>query len=198
MNFNIWEEYKVKKTYIIHRWGGTPQSDWYPWLENELEKQSLDVTVPQMPNTEEPKIYEWVETLNKIIQNPNLDTVLVGHSIGCQAILRYLEQLKPTIKVDGVILVAPWTRLKPVIKEEPGAEEIAKSWIETPIDWKKIKSKSTKFTTVFSTDDYYVYPKEAELFEKELGAETISLDNKGHFTDEDGVTELPKVLESLL
>jgi len=63
----------MKKVIVIHRWEGTPQSDWYPWLRTEIEKKGFEVTVPLMPNTEEPKINEWVSTIKNLIKNPNQD-----------------------------------------------------------------------------------------------------------------------------
>ncbi len=52
------------------------------------------VQVPAMPNTAEPKIETWVPFLEKLVGKPDKDTYLVGHSIGCQTILRYLDGLK--------------------------------------------------------------------------------------------------------
>ncbi len=57
----------VKKVVIVHRWDGTPRSDWYPWLEKELEKKGLEVSVPEMPATETPEIDKWVPFLSKVV-----------------------------------------------------------------------------------------------------------------------------------
>jgi len=187
----------MKKVYIIHRWEGTPQSDWYPWLKTELEKQGHSVEVPTMPNTEEPKIEKWVSKLKEVVSQPDHNTILIGHSIGCQVILRYLEILPEETKVGGVTLVAPWTRLKPIIKEEEGAEEVAKPWIETPINWERIKDRAEKFIAFFSSDDYYVYSEEVDLFQEKLGAKTQVLENKGHFTEEESITKIPFILSTI-
>lgn len=32
-----------KRIFIIHRWLGTPNSDWYPWAKEELEKKGFEV-----------------------------------------------------------------------------------------------------------------------------------------------------------
>src|SRR3989338_3630464 len=90
------------KVYIIHRWDGSPSLDWYPWLKEELEKKSFEVFVPKMPEPNHPKI----------AKNPDEDTYFVGHSIGCQTILRYLEKINK--KVGGAVLVAGWLVLHPL------------------------------------------------------------------------------------
>ena len=150
-----------------------------------------------MPNTEEPEIEAWVSELFKICPNPDKNTYFIGHSIGCQTILRYLERLPKWSSVGDVILVAPWTKLKPIIKKEERAEKIAEPWIKTPIKWDYVKSKANKFTAIFSTNDYYVYSDEKKLFKQSLNADTMLIKNKGHFTDEDKVTKLPELLKLL-
>src|SRR3989344_4404088 len=63
-----------------------------------------------MPNTDKPKINAWISHLKKIIGKPNKDTILIGHSIGCQTIMRYLEKENFNDKVN-VIFVAGWFKL---------------------------------------------------------------------------------------
>ncbi|KKQ37224.1 MAG: hypothetical protein US53_C0024G0012, partial [Candidatus Woesebacteria bacterium GW2011_GWA1_37_7] len=46
-----------------------------------------------------PKIKEWVPFLQENMSNPDEETHFVGHSIGCQTILRYLETLSEKTKV---------------------------------------------------------------------------------------------------
>ena len=99
----------MKKAYIVHRWDGGPESDWYPWLKNELEKKGFIVYIPEMPNTQHPKIEEWLPHLKKIVGKWNENTLFVGHSVGCQAILRLMEGSDK--KAGGVYLVAPWMKL---------------------------------------------------------------------------------------
>ena len=56
-----------------------------------------------MPNTACPKIDEWVGTLNSKVDFLNDETYFIGHSIGCQTILRYLET-KEITKIGGILL----------------------------------------------------------------------------------------------
>src|SRR4030067_3524668 len=96
---------------IVHRWDVKPQDDWYPWLKQELTASGFKVEVPEMPRTEAPVIKEWVEKLAQVVGEPDRQTFLVGHSIGCQTIIRYLATLTENQKAGGGLLVAPWLHL---------------------------------------------------------------------------------------
>ena len=48
----------------------------------------------------------WVAEITKIVEAPDKDTYFIGHSIGCQAILRYLEKINSP--VGGALFVAGW------------------------------------------------------------------------------------------
>lgn len=182
-----------KRILIIHRWDGAPDKDWLPWVKNEFKKKSFDVSTPEMPNTEAPKIEEWVNFLAKIAVKLDENTFLIGHSIGCQAIMRYLEKIYPQ-KVGKIIFVAPWFNLNNLEDEE--SELIAEPWIETPIDLEKIKNSCDDINVLLSDDDPFVPLSDGEIFKEKLGANIVVLENKGHFTEDD-VVEFPEILDLL-
>src|SRR3989344_1025876 len=100
----------MKKVYLIHGWNGFPNNHWFPWLKKELEKLNFKVESLEMPNSKHPKLKEWLNHLNKSIE-PNKDTYLVGHSLGCITIVRYLESLPENVKIKGCIFVAGFSFL---------------------------------------------------------------------------------------
>lgn len=183
------------RIFIIHGWGGHPEEGWFPWLKRELKKKGFEVHVPAMPETNNPTIDVWVSYLSKIIRNVDEKTILVGHSIGCQTILRYIEQLKDGQKIEGVVFVAGWFTLMNLNKEE---KSIAAPWLTTPIDIKLVKTHCRKFIAIFSDDDSVVPFDNKEKFKQQLGAEIILEHAKKHFSGDDGIMELPSVLESVL
>ncbi|MBU0466614.1 MAG: alpha/beta hydrolase [Nanoarchaeota archaeon] len=184
----------AKQIFIIHRWEGSPEEPMLKWLAEKLTNKGYEVTVPKMPNPEEPKIDEWIPYLQKIITNPNQETFLIGHSIGCQTILRSLETLPENTKIRGILLIAPWLHLQGLeTKEEV---EIAKPWLKTPINLEKVKSHIGKVEAIFSDNDPYVPLSDKDIFKELLGAEIHIEHKKGHFDPDSGITELPIVLES--
>ena len=186
----------AKRVFIIHGWGGSPKGCWIPWLKKELEKMNFKVEALSMPNPENPKIEQWVEFLSKAVKKPDRHTYFVGHSVGCQTILRYLEKIKH--KVGGAVFVAGWFSLGPDSTPTKEEKQIAKQWIETKIDFEKIKKITENFTAIFSDDDPDVPLKNSKLFSQKLHAKIVMEKNKGHFSDDAGVRELPVALEELL
>lgn len=184
----------MKKVFLVHRWSGNPEADWYPWVKQKLEEKGFSVSALEMPNPDEPKIDEWVNFLSESVGQPDENTCFIGHSIGCQTIIRYLQSLDEKTKVAKAVLIAPWFNLNNLESEEE--EKIAKPWIETPIEFEKVKSK-TEFVCIFSDNDPFVPLSDKDIFRELLGAEIIVEHDKGHFTEDDGVTELPIVLDSL-
>ena len=100
-----------KRVYIIHGWGGNPGEGWLVWLKNNLEGSGFKVFTPNMPDTDNPRISTWTSHLDKIVGTADKNTYFIGHSIGCQTIMRYLEQLPSDQKAGGAIFVAGWVNL---------------------------------------------------------------------------------------
>lgn len=186
----------MKKLIIVHGWADSPKGSWFPWLQREAEKEGFQVHVPAMPDPDHPKIQPWVATLSRVVKDPDHETFLVGHSVGCQTILRYLETLPQHIKIGGVIFVGGWFSLTSLETEEE--QNIAQPWIETPINFKKIKKMIPQVVAIFSDNDPWVSLHNADVMKKELSAHVIIEKSKGHFLGSDGVTELPVVLQELL
>jgi len=185
-----------KRVILVHGWEGHPENHWFPWLKDELSSKGFEVITPNMPNTDTPKIETWINYLNKIVKNPDKNTYFVGHSIGCQAIMRYLQQLPKNVKVGGVIFVAGFFNLP--FLETKEEKIIAKPWLETHIDTEKIKSKTKNIVAIFSDNDPDIALSDKEIFEKRLGAKTIIEHAGGHFTADAGVKELSILLNELL
>jgi len=190
----------MKRAFIIHGWGGNSKEGWFPWLKKELVKRGFKVYVPNMPDSECPKIKAWISCLKKLVGTADENTYFVGHSIGCQTILRYLETLPKNAKVGGAVFVAGWTNLKleAIEEEEPGSSKIAMPWIKKKISWNKILNHSKKFISIFSDNDPFVYLADSKIFRNKLRSKIIVQRNRGHFSGSSGVKKLPIALKSVL
>ncbi len=184
----------MNKIYIVHCWDGTKDDGWYPWLDKELTNENTTVYRFNMPNTKNPKIEEWVPFLDSMVKDLDNNTYFVGHSIGCQTILRFLQSRDIT-NIGGILLVAPWLDLLPEAINEPESYETAKPWLTTPIDFEKVKKFTSNINCIFSDDDYFVSLSQKEVFERVLNAKTIVVSNKGHISQEDDVYELKEILD---
>ncbi len=186
----------MKRVVIVHCWSGYPEYCWYPDAKKRLEKLGFEVLVPAMPETDTPFLGKWLPKLKEVVGNPDKDTYLIGHSIGCATIMRYLETLAPGEKVGGVVFVAGFTDgIDPVKYPE------IQNFFTTPINYKEIKSHCSKFVAIQSDDDPYVPLSQADILKEKLGAEIIIKHNAKHFSGaadgEDSCLELPEVAESV-
>ena len=187
----------MKRVYIIHGWDGYPEEGWFPWLKKELENKGFEVHVPAMPDPAEPKIETWIPFLSELVGKVDENTFFVGHSIGCQAILRLLETLSKDTKIGGAVFVAGWYNLRNLETEEE--ERVAGPWVNTPRDDKKIrKIINGKAVAIFSDNDPWVIPENQNSWKEKVGAKIIVEHNKGHFSGSDDITELPSALNALL
>jgi predicted alpha/beta hydrolase family esterase len=188
----------MSRVFLVHGWGGSPQIDWFPWAKKELEEKGYEVFSPEMPDADYPKIEPWVRKLKETVGEVRRDDIFIGHSIGCQAVERYLQTLSPGTKFDKVILIAPWVVLTRKTFEEMGEnEEVVKAWYEEPIEYEKIKGMA-EWTAVFSDDDPFVnYKDNYPIYKNKLGAKVILKKKKGHFAGEQGVNKIPFLLKLL-
>lgn len=188
----------MKKAFIIHGWEGHPGEGWFPWLKKELERNGFLVEVPSMPNSDRPTITAWVSHLRKVVGKLDQDTYFVGHSIGCQAIMRYLETLPYDAKIGGCVFVAGWIHLTEQSFEKEGDREIMKPWLETPISFEDVKKKARKIVAIFSDNDPFVPLTDIPLFEEKLGVGIIMEYEKGHLGGAEKFFELASVLDAVL
>jgi predicted alpha/beta hydrolase family esterase len=171
--------------------------DWFPWLKGKLQADGVEVIVPEMPDTIHPKIDTWVSNLRTESGDINEDTVFIGHSIGCQTVLRFIEGLAPNVKIGGVILVAAWLHLTDENWDEVYTKEIAKPWLDTPINFEKIQMHTDNIVCIQSENDPYLPLSDAQIFKSRLSAKIVFLKNAGHISAEDGITQLPEVIEEM-
>ena len=182
---------KMKTAYLIHGWGGTGSGGWFDWLKVELGKKGFTVISFDMPNTDHPKVEEWVKFIEENISIENIDeeTYFIGHSIGCQTIIRFLEKLHKHTRVGGCVFVAGWFDLINLLPEEL---EIAHPWIHSEIHLERVLDHCNNFLSIFSTNDPYVHLDETKKFKEKLNSKIIIKKNLGHFNE---VQKIPEILK---
>lgn len=181
---------KKIRVIIIHGWGGTPGANWFPWLKDELNKRGFLASVPQMPSSDFPQKREWIAAIQKVVGKPDSKTILVGHSLGAIAILRYLGTLKDGEKIGASILVSGFP-------EPLNIPEIA-NFFDVLVDFEKIKKNCTKFVVINSDNDHYVPLEMGKKMREGLEAEFVVMEQAGHIQAPYGKFELPIALEKIL
>jgi hypothetical protein len=168
----------------------------FPWLKKELTKKGMKVFIPAMPNPDYPKINPWISKLKKVVKNPDENTFFVCHSIGCQAVLRYVSG-PDNKKIGGIVAVAGWFKLKGLTTREE--KTIARPWLTKRINFKKIRPSVNETIAIFSDNDPFVsLPNNKKIFREKLGAKILIEHRKGHMGSDDKILKLTSVLKSVL
>lgn len=175
-----------KSLVLVHGWEGSSTTDWFPWLAKKMSDKYA-VCNMSMPNPSSPDKEKWIEHIDNHIETNSM-TNFVGHSIGCMAVLKFIEKINKPI--GKVILVAPY------IENIKGYKTI-QSFFARKLDDNKIVRNCKEIICLFSDDDPYVPLSMKEEVERRLKARTKICKGYGHFSRSDGITELEEVSEFL-
>jgi len=156
-----------------------------------------------MPKPDRPVISEWIAFIAGLVGEPDNRTVMVGHSLGCQAVMRYLETLGSAGKcVAKTVLVAgsfPPAFTAAEADAKTGGSDVLRPWFTTPVDATRVKKAAGKCTVILSDDDPYIdVARAAASFRLTLDPKIIIETGKGHYNEDTTVTELPAALEAAL
>lgn len=181
----------MQRVFMIHGYGGFPEEGWRPWLKRELEKRGMEVHVPAMPDTHHPRVDAWVMKMQAEVGHPDKDCIFIGHSLGCIAILRYLESLPKDERVGKIFLLAGFY--------EDLGERYSKirNFTEKPVDWTSVLSHGAAFHVIHSDDDPAVPLSFAQRLADHLHVPLQLLHGFKHFSGDNGITRVPFILELL-
>jgi predicted alpha/beta hydrolase family esterase len=187
----------MERVFIIHGWTTTNKQDWIPWAVKAISDKGYSVTAPLMPNTNYPLMSVWQQKMEAVVGKTKPTDIFIGHSLGCQAILRFLASQSNDTKVNKILLVAGAQKLSKEALPLPEDEKIFGPWRDKPINFTKVRKMANQIIAIFSDDDPWVLLEEnAPIYEKELGATIIVEKGKKHFMkDNGGITELPILLQ---
>ncbi len=173
---------------VLHGYGASPSSHWFPWLRLELGTDGIDVDVPRLPDTTAPKAGKWIEAARAAIGTPTPSTVVVAHSLGTITALKALEGLPGPWSAAGLILVAPFDRPLPTLPE-------LDDFTRTPPDYRRITTRIPSRHVLVSSNDTTVAPGFGRDVAARAQAVLHTVTNAGHFCSSDGFTRLPLVAE---
>ncbi len=78
---------------------------WLPWLQKQLLVRGYEAQTPEIPESYKPEYSIWKREFERFEVNET--SLLVGHSCGAGFLVRWLSE-NPQVRVDKVVLVAPW------------------------------------------------------------------------------------------
>jgi predicted alpha/beta hydrolase family esterase len=143
---------------------------WYAWVRDNLTTLGLHVIAHDMPDPVVAHKNIWLPHIIKELV-PNQDAIIIGHSSGAVAVLRYLELHKLT----GAILVGcNYTDLGDEGEKESG-------WYKDPWLWDKIKENAGWIEQFHSLDDPYIPVTEPRQIHEQIGSTYHEFSDRGHF-----------------
>ena len=187
----------MKKVYIIHSRGAHPEDFWYPAVEQAFRQAGFAVNVPQMPNPDNPRKAEWLKALEALKPDIDENTFLIGHSVGCQAVLRIIDSLPEGAKAGGVVLVAGWVSVPAWEGRTDEQKAILNDWMNPPLDLREVARHAKHFAAIFSDDDEFVPKENWRACEEQLHAKVIVKHDAGHFEAKDD-SQLPEVIDAVM
>lgn len=162
-----------KRVLIIHGWESNSKEHWFLEEKERLEKLGHIVTVPDMPDSFHPKQDAWVDVITNFAPDDN--SILIGHSLGGVAALRYLEGNTEILKC---ILIA--TPIRKLIRKGYDFGSI-ESFLESDFNWERIKQNCKKFVVMNQTNDKSVPLQHGKDLAINVGGKLEIVEGENHF-----------------
>lgn len=164
----------MKNAIVLHGQGETPESFYLPYIKTQLIKKGYDIWIPQLPESEEPRLEVILPFLLKS-GTFTKETIIIARSASCPIALSVLENIN--IKIHQVILVAAHSY--PIT---PGGRDLT---VQKVYDWKKIKNNVDEVIVINSNNDPYGCTVEQGMkIVNNLEGKFILRPGEGHFGSE--------------
>ncbi len=184
-----------RRLVIVPRWAGHSGSDFYPWLARTLAAEPslpyAPVVALDLPEPELPRLDTWPPAIAAALGDDPAqlaDTVVLAHSVGCQATLHALASLPRGARISAMVAVAGWWEV-----DKPWPSIIP--WQTELPDLERAREAIGKLVVLLSDDDPFTsnHLANAALWRNSLGAEVVLISGAKHFN----VGAAPDVLETL-
>lgn len=172
---------------LIHGNGNSkPTDNWFPYLKNELEKLHIKVDAPQFPDAELARSSYWIPFLKDSLKADD-QTIIVGHSSGAIAAMRFAEKNR----ILGSVLVGTY-------HTDLGFEtEKLSGYFDAPWDWKSIKENQKWVIQFAGINDPWIPINEARFVRDKLHTDYHESPDQGHFGGDYYKETFPELLEAI-
>jgi predicted alpha/beta hydrolase family esterase len=163
---------QISKVIILPGCGCTPvkKCNWYYSVQKALLKANVNAVLKDMPDPYDARESIWLPFIENELKCDE-NTILVGHSSGAEAAMRYIENHK----VAGVYLVSP------CVTDLDDEHERLSGYYNRPWNWEQMKQNAHFHIQYSSRDDHLIPWHEMESVHKELDTELREFHEEGHF-----------------
>jgi len=178
----------MNKVMIIPGNGNTDISfNWYLYVKKELEKLGFEVIAENMPDADLARKEFWLPFMEKKLAGDE-KAILIGHSSGAIAILKYLE----THKAEGAVIVGAY------YTDLGESNEKASGYFDDEWQWGKIRQNTKWILQFASVDDPFIPIEEPRLVAKRTNSEYHEYTDQGHFgSGHEEKSTFPELVEAI-
>ena len=145
-------------------------SNWYPYVKEELEKLNVEVIAENMPDPKFARKKVWLPFIKEKFGGEK-NSIIIGHSSGAVAALRYLEENKCRF---AILVSCYYTDLDNELEKTSG-------YFDKPWKWEQIKNNTEKIVIFASTDDPFIPISEPRFIKEKVDSEYHEYKDEGHF-----------------
>lgn len=170
---------------------GSPDGNWFPWLDSELTGAGLSVVRPKLPTPEGQSLSAWQQALKD--RCGALDAtrdVIVGHSAGANFALRLCENQA----VYALFLIAPFISALGIAEYD----RLNETFINSDLSGDAIRMNCANILLFHGDNDPYVPLTQAIAIHRKLGAPLTVIRSGGHLNLESGYNTFPLLLSEIL
>lgn len=176
----------MKVIFIPGNGGGGPNDNWFPYLKEKLEALKIQVIASEFPDNILARESYWIPFLKKNLKADE-QSILVGHSSGAIAAMRFAEKNK----ILGSVLVGSY-------HTDLGlSTEIQSGYFDRPWDWSAIKHNQKWIIQFAAPNDPWIPISEARFVHDKLNTEYHELPDQGHFGGDYHKLEFPELFDAL-
>lgn len=179
----------MKKAVIFHGTQGSPDGNWFRWLEHMFYERGLTVWAPHLPRADQPSLKEWVEYIheNRPFEIDD-ETIIVGHSSGAVLALMLAQGAQPPFA--NIVCVSAF-------HDNSLGWEANDRLFDIDFNWPAIKAHAGKMLFVHSDNDPYVPLDQAQWMADQCQAELVMIPGGKHFNTEadEAYQQFPALLD---
>lgn len=162
----------MKVIFIPGNGGESTKDNWFPYLKKELELLAVQVVDSEFPDNDLARESFWIPFLKNDLQADE-QTILIGHSSGAIAAMRFAE----SNRLLGTVLVSAYHTDLGLPKEKQSG------YFDRPWNWESIVQNQKWIIQFASINDPWIPIEEAHFVHEKLHTEYYELLEQGHLGD---------------
>ena len=180
----------MKNVFLIHSVNGNTIDSFANSVENFCKQNNLDYYYPIFPLRAEASPESWGKVFDEYRENGilNQESMVITHSIGTKFIPKYL--VKHNIQIHIFVSVAGFVDFEGRTDYLKDVTELFKI---TDDEFLKCQKLIMNRFEIYSDNDKHSQIEKCEKYADKLNANKILVKGAGHFTIENGITEISEL-----